>query len=321
MPSSTQLARASSPATSSAANTTKTVSFTPSAFPALTIVHPQVWWPYQLGAQPLYTLATSVSRNGTVLDSTSETFGIRTVRSYLTGSNTAEPNGARAFKINGVPIVIRGGGYSPNLLLHYSSVDSYFGAQEENRPLHALYALDSGTVTLDNLSDVTQSGLTVEAKVYSITGRLLDDQTAGGITLSSQQVKNKVLTPVVPKPGASPAQVYFVELLLSQHGTAADRNVYWLSTWQDNDITLFPGESQTLTVTYDSADLAGATPVISVSGWNAAKLDIAAPSPNGGWESAPMRGNDPRPMPRVHGFATTYPVNWWLTRRGIKDIM
>ena len=49
------------------------------------------------------------------------------------------------------------------------------------------------------------------------------------------------------------------------------------SIWQNNDITLFPGESQTLTVTYDSADLQGATPVISVSGWNLPKLDIAAP--------------------------------------------
>jgi exo-1,4-beta-D-glucosaminidase len=651
------------------ANTTKTVSFTPSAFPGLTIVHPRVWWPYQLGAQPLYTLTTSVSQDGAAADSTSETFGIRTVTSYLTGSSKAEPNGARAFKINGVPVVIRGGGFSPDLLLHYSSADtarqialmknmglntirleghlmpadfyqqmdqagilinagfqccdawelqgsgltspadyavmqnsataiaqdlrdhpsvfsfqwsdqpplanqesvtlaafsqqdfdqpvissaeyssspklgvsgekegpydwvppdywydtthfdsddssqtnaggswgydseqsagdtiptvdslnrfmspsdlsslwqspdanqyhlndenscslnytfgtackfdaamsarygkpsslaqyveeaqaqdyenvraqfeafidhadntplpstgtiywqmnkgwpsllwnlygsdgdqagSYFGAQEANRPLHALYALDNGTVTLDNLSKTTQSGLTVEAKVYSVTGALLNDQTASGITLGGQQVRNKVLTPVVPKAGGSPVRDYFVELLLSQNGTAADRNVYWLSTqqdatnwsetldnpagvittyanlhalrtlatsslsataattrqagpdgadlattvtirntsssavafllradvrrgtasgrelpgdnelqsstWQDNDITLFPGESQTLTVTYDSADLDGAAPVISVSGWNAARIDITAPSP------------------------------------------
>jgi exo-1,4-beta-D-glucosaminidase len=39
------------------------------------------------------------------------------------------------------------------------------------------------------------------------------------------------------------------------------------SIWQDNDITLFPGESQTLTVTYDSSDLGANTPVITVSGW------------------------------------------------------
>jgi exo-1,4-beta-D-glucosaminidase len=655
------------------ANTTKTVSFTPSAFPGLTIAEPQVWWPYQLGAQPLYTLATSVSQNGAALDTTSEKFGIRTVTSYLTGTSTAEPNGARAFKINGVPIVIRGGGFSPNLLLHYSSADtarqialmknmglntirleghlmpadfyqqmdqagilvnagfqccdawelqgsnltspadyavmqnsataiaqnlrdhpsvfsfqwsdqpplaeqesvtlaafaqqdfdqpvissaeyntspqlgvsgekegpydwvppnywydtthsdsgdstqtnaggswgydseqsagdtiptmdslnrfmspsdlsalwqkpdanqyhlnyenscslnytfgtackfdaamnarygkptslnqyveeaqaqdyenvraqfeafidhanntplpstgtiywqmnkgwpsllwnlygsdgdqagSYFGAQEANRPLHALYALDNGTVTLDNLSNATKSGLKVEAKVYSVAGALLGDQASSGITLRSQQVKNKVLTPVVPKPGSSPVQDYFVELLLSQNGTLVDRNVYWLSTqqdatnwaktlgnpagvittyanlhalrtlapssisataatvrqagpagadlattvtikntsasavafllradvrrgtasgqvlpgdselqsstWQDDDITLFPGESQTLTVTYDQADLAGATPVISVSGWNAATVDIAAPDQSSGW--------------------------------------
>jgi exo-1,4-beta-D-glucosaminidase len=48
------------------------------------------------------------------------------------------------------------------------------------------------------------------------------------------------------------------------------------SVWQDNDITLFPGESQTLTVTWSSADLQGASPVISVSGWNAPTIDILA---------------------------------------------
>jgi len=48
------------------------------------------------------------------------------------------------------------------------------------------------------------------------------------------------------------------------------------SIWQNNDITLFPGESQTLTVTWNSADLQGATPVISVSGPNIPKIDIPA---------------------------------------------
>ncbi len=624
-----------------------------------------MWWPYQLGAQPLYTLSTSVSQNNSVLNSTSETFGIRNVTSSLVGSSSAEPSGARAFKINGVPIVIRGGGFSPNIFLHYSAADiakqialmknmgvntirleghimppdffaqmdqagilvnagyqccdawelqssglttsadfaimqnsaltigqnlrnhpsvfsfqwsdlapttqqesvtlsalqqadftdpvissaeyrsstqlgasgekegpydwvppnywydtthadtndstqtnaggswgydseesagdtvptldslnrfmsaadlsnlwqnpkanqyhlnyeprcktgyafgtmchfdtalssrygswsslsqyveeaqaqdyentraqfeafidhanntplpftgtiywqmnkgwpsllwnlynsdgdqagSYFGTQEANRPLHALYALDNGTVTLDNLGGQPQSGLSVEAKVYSLAGAVLDDQTASNITLASQQVLNKVLTPKVP--AGSPVQAYFVELQLKQNGTLLDRNVYWLSTqpdavnwnktlgqpqgvistyanltslqtlpqasvtdtattvsqpgpdgadrattvtitntsasaaafllradvrrgtasgqelpgdnelqssvWQGNDITLFPGESQKLTVTWNSADLQGATPVVSVSGWNVPKVDIPAP--------------------------------------------
>jgi exo-1,4-beta-D-glucosaminidase len=652
------------------ASTTQTAQFTPSAYPSLTITDPQVWWPYQLGAQPLYTLATSVAQNGTTLDSTSETFGIRTVTSYLTsGTSSGAPSGARAFEINGVPIVIRGGGFSPNIFLHYSSADiakqialmknmglntirleghlmpadfyqqmdqagilvnagfqccdawelessgltstadysimqnsalaigeslrnhpsvfsfqwsdepplaeqesvtltafaqadfddpvissaeyqsspqlgtsgekegpydwvppnywydtthfdskdstqtnaggswgydseesagdtiptmdslnrfmsptdlsnlwqdpdynqyhtnyeatcgsnytfgtlcafdaaldarygkptslsqyveeaqaqdyedtraqfeafidhanntpvpstgtiywqmnkgwpsllwnlygsdgdqagSYFGTQEANRPLHALYALDNGTVTLDNLNNATESGLSVESRVISLSGTVLDDQTASNITLASQQVLNNVLTPKVPAAGSSPVQVYFVELLLKRSGTLVDRNVYWLSTqqdavnwkktldkpvgaistyanlqalqtlpqssisatatttsqagpdgadtattvtvtntsastvafliradvrrgtasgtaasgdnelqssiWQDNDITLFPGESQTLTATYDSADLQGATPVISLSGWNLPTTYIAAPIP------------------------------------------
>jgi exo-1,4-beta-D-glucosaminidase len=653
------------------ASTTQTVSFTPASFPALTITSPQVWWPYQMGAQPLYTLGVSVAQSGTTVNSTSETFGIRTVTSYLTGSNAIEPSGARAFKINGVPIVIRGGGWSPNLFLHYSAADtakqiaimknmgvnairleghimpadffeqmdaagilvnggfqccdawelqssgltttadfailqnsaltigqnlrnhpsvfsfqwsdlnpttqqesvsltafqqadftdatfsnpvpiissaeyrsstqlgvsgqkegpydwvppnywydtthlgtdstvtnaggswgydseesagdtvptldslnrfmsasdlsnlwqsakanqyhlnyetrcttgysfgtlchfdkalsarygassslsqyveqaqaqdyentraqfeafidhanntplpstgtiywqmnkgwpsmlwnlynfdgdqagSYFGAQEANRTLHALYALDNGTVTLDNLSNAIQSGLTVESKVYNLSGTLLNDQTSSSISLTSQQVMNNVLTPVVP---TGPVQTYFVELLLRQNGALVDRNVYWLSTqqdatnwskslgqpvgvistyanltglqtlpqsaisvtaatthtsgpggdltttvtitntsaatvsfllradvrrgtatgqelsgdnelqssiWSGNDITLWPGESQALTVSYTTADLQGNTPVISVYGWNVPKIDIAAPVP------------------------------------------
>jgi exo-1,4-beta-D-glucosaminidase len=644
------------------ASTTQTVSFTPSSFPSLTISSPQVWWPYQLGAQPLYTLGVSVAQGTTQYNSTSETFGIRTATSSLVGSNAIEPSGARAFKINGVPIVIRGGGYDPNLFLHYSAADtakqialmknmglntirleghimpsdwfqqmdaagilvnggfqccdawevsgtltqaqlnvlqnsaqaigtnlrnhpsvfsfqwsdnqpssqqesvsitgftaadfypqtpliasaeykstatlgpsgqkegpydwvppnywydtthlgsdstvtnaggawgydseesagdtiptldslnrfmsasdesnlwqntkfnqfhlnyeprcksgyafgtlchfdnalssrygawsslaqyvqeaqaqdyentraqfeafiahanntplpstgtiywqmnkgwpsmlwtlynndgdqagSYFGAQEANRSLHAIYALDNGTVTLDNLSNTTQAGLSVEAKVYNLAGTVLDDKTASNLTLASQQVLTGVLTPTVP---ASPVQTYFVELQLRQNGTLVDRNVYWLSTqpdavnwnktlgqpqgtltqyanltglqtlpqssvsatastvnqagpdgadrattvtitntssstvgfllradvrrgtaggqelsgdnelqsslWQNNDITLFPGESQTLTVTWNSADLQGATAVVSVSGWNVPKIDILA---------------------------------------------
>jgi len=644
-------------------NATSTVAISPAQDGHLRLRRPAVWWPYQMGAQPLYTLATSVAQNGTTLDSTSETFGIRTVTSSLTtGTSSGAPSGMRQFSVNGVPILIRGGGFSPNIFLHYSSADiarqialmknmglntirleghimppdffeqvdaagilvnagyqccdawelqssglttsadfqimqnsaltigqnlrnhpsvfsfqwsdlpptaqqesvslaafsqadftdpiissaeyssspqlgvsgqkegpydwvppdywydtthfdtndstqtnaggswgydseqsagdtvptldslnrfmsagdlsnlwqntkanqyhlnyeprcktgysfgtlcrfdtalssrygswsslaayveeaqaqgyentraqfeafidhanntplpstgtiywqmnkgwpsllwtlygsdgdqagSYFGVQEANRSLHAMYALDNGTVTLDNLGSTTQSGLSVEAKVYSLAGTVLDDQTASNITLTGQQVRSRVLTPKVP--AGNPVQVYFVELLLKRSGTLIDRNVYWLSTqpdvvnwtktlgqpqgtlsqyaslqslqtlpqssisatastvsqpgpdgadrattvtitntspstvafllradvrrgtasgqelpgdnelqssiWQGNDITLFPGESQTLTVTWNSADLQGATPVVSLSGWNVPKIDI-----------------------------------------------
>jgi exo-1,4-beta-D-glucosaminidase len=641
------------------ANSTQTVAFAPSTFPSLTIANPQVWWPYQLGAQPLYTLAASVSQGTTVLNSTSETFGIRSVTSYLIGQSAAAPSGVRAFKVNNVPIVVRGGGWDPDLFLrydptdtarqiglmkamgvntirleghlmppdwyqqmdaagilvnagyqccdfwestsytaaqnanyqltaqsvgqilrnhpsvfsfqwsdsaptasqeslalngfaaadysgpfissaeynsspqlgasgekegpydwvppsywydttHYSTGDSsltnaggswgydseqsagntvptldsinrllsaadqaalwqspganqyhnnyegtrhtgyhfgtlynldtaitgrygawsslsqyveeaqvqnyedtraqfeafidhstnasapstgtiywqlnkgwptllwslynndydqagaYFGVQKADRPLHAIYALDNGTVTVDNLGAASESGVTVESKVYNTSGSLLDDKTSGTLTLASQQVVNSVLKPTTPTASGT---VYFVELLVRQNGTLVDRNVYWQPTtpdvvnwsktignpqatmsqyanlkalqslpqasvtatatassqpgpagsdrlvtvtitnnsptpavgfflradirrgiaagaelsgdnelqtsiWNDNDVTLWPGESETLTATYSSADLQGATPVVSVSGWNVPKIDV-----------------------------------------------
>jgi exo-1,4-beta-D-glucosaminidase len=641
------------------ANSTQTVSFTPATFPSLTIASPRIWWPYQLGAQPVYQLATSVSQGGTVLNSTTETFGIRTVTSSLVGASPMAPNGVRQFRINNVPIVVRGGGFDPDLFLRYSAADidkqialmkamgvntirleghlmpddfyqrmdaagilvnagyqccdfweassygsadsatyqqsarsvgqtvrnhpsvfsfqwsdnaptsaqetlalqgfaaadyagpfissaeyrsspqlgaagekegpydwvppsywydtthsgggdltnsggswgydseqsagntvptldsinrflsaadqaalwqtpganqyhnnyegtkhtgyafgtlfnldtsitnrygawsslnqyvlqaqvagyentraqfeafidhstnsaapstgtiywqlnkgwptllwslynndgdqagAYFGVQTANRPLHAIYALDNGTVTLDNLGPTSQSGLSVESKVYSTAGAVLDDRTSGTITLASQQVVNNVLTPTVPTAANT---VYFVELLLRQNGVLVDRNVYWQPTtpdvlnwnktigspqatvksyanlqalqslpqaavtatattvsqagpagadrlttvtiantssaptvgfflradirrgtaagtelsgdnelqsslWAGNDITLWPGESQTITVAWQSSDLQGATPVVSVSGWNLPKIDVVA---------------------------------------------
>jgi exo-1,4-beta-D-glucosaminidase len=642
-----------------AANTTQTVSFTPAAFPALTVASPQIWWPYQLGAQPLYTLDTSVAQNSVVLNSTASTFGIRTVTTSLVGASPIAPNGVRQFAIDNVPIVIRGGGFDPDLFLRYSPADTakqialmkglgvnalrleghlmpddfyqqmdaagilinagyqccdfwestsystadqatyqlsaqslgqtlrnhpsvfsfqwsdnnptstqeslalngfaaadysgpfissaeykssaqlgasgekegpydwvppsywydtthsgggdltnsggswgydseqsagntiptldslnrflsasdeaalwqspganqyhnnyegtkhigyafgtcfnldtsitqrygawsslnqyveeaqvanyentraqfeafidhstnaaapstgtiywqvnkgwptllwslynndgdqagaYFGVQTADRPLHALYALDTGAVTVDNLGSSSQSGLTVESKVYDTAGTLLNDQTSASLSLAAQQVQTGVLTPVVP---TTPGNVYFVELLVRQSGTVVDRNVYWLPTtgdvvswnkttgspqatlrsyanltglqslapasvsasettvtqagpagadrlttvtitntstgptvgfflradlrrgttagaelagdnelqssmWNGNDITLWPGESQTITVRWQSADLNGATPVISLSGWNVPKTDILA---------------------------------------------
>jgi hypothetical protein len=62
-------------------------------------------------------------------------------------------------------------------------------------------------------------------------------------------------------------------------GLLAGDNELQSSIWQDNDITLFPGESQTLTVTYDSSDLGANTPVITVSGWNVPQVNIPAPVP------------------------------------------
>ncbi len=259
----------------------------------------------------------------------------------------------------------------------YDQAGSYFGAKKANEPLHVLYAYGDGTVSVDNLSSRAVSGLSVDAKVYSLGGRLLDERTATGLTVASGRVARGLLHPHLPATTTPPrpARSYFVELLLRQaDGTIVDRNVYWLSTqpdivdwpatignaggfgtitqyadlrrlrtlppatvsvtaqtrsepgpdgadtvtdvtitndsskpavafflradlrrgtsagtpaagdnevlpvfWNDNDVTLWPGESETLTAEYRRAALRGATPVVSVSGWNRPVLDVAAP--------------------------------------------
>ncbi len=261
----------------------------------------------------------------------------------------------------------------------YDQAGAYFGAKKANEDVHALYAYDTGQVTIDNLTGMSQRGLSVESKVYDVSGKVLDDQTTmHPLTLAPQQVRNGVLTPDVPAATTppAPAKTYFVELILRQHGTVVDRNVYWLSTqqdvldwnstegnpqadngspltqyadmtalqklpsepvqvtadtvpedgthgddvvtnvtitnpssnpavafflradirrgnadgtaqsgdnevlpitWSDNDITLWPGESQTLTASYRSSLLDGAVPVVSVYGWNVPNAVFAAP--------------------------------------------
>ena len=77
-----------------------------------------------MGGQPLYSLHTSLTQAGAAPDTESETFGIRTVTSSLIGPAPSAPKGSRQFKINGVPFVIRGGGWSEDLFLHYSAADT-----------------------------------------------------------------------------------------------------------------------------------------------------------------------------------------------------
>lgn len=46
-------------------------------------------------------------------------------------------------------------------------------------------------------------------------------------------------------------------------------------SWSDNDITLWPGESETLTVSYKQGELHGGSPVISVAGWNVPAVNVS----------------------------------------------
>ena len=88
------------------------------------VVHPAVWWPYAMGAQPLYRLRMSVGAPHGASDAAAETFGIRTITTRLIGASPIAPQGSRQFLVNGRPFVFRGGGWSEDLFLRYSAADT-----------------------------------------------------------------------------------------------------------------------------------------------------------------------------------------------------
>jgi exo-1,4-beta-D-glucosaminidase len=126
----------------------RTVSLTPEHHPELVLNAPRLWWPYALGEPNLYTatltfdigvlapattssnasagvnpasagqgkppLRKTPAARGITSDTAQVRFGIREV--------TAEPSteGHRLFKINGRKLLIRGGGWSSDMLLRYS---------------------------------------------------------------------------------------------------------------------------------------------------------------------------------------------------------
>jgi exo-1,4-beta-D-glucosaminidase len=90
---------------------TQVVQFTSDKFPILRIKRPKVWWPYSMGAQDLHELNLRFVIGNDLSDDQSIRFGIREVTSDL------NPQGARQFYINGRKILIRGGGWSPDMLL------------------------------------------------------------------------------------------------------------------------------------------------------------------------------------------------------------
>ncbi len=89
----------------------RVVTFTPEKFPQLNLSQPRLWWPAKLGPQNLYELAMEFDAGGTVSDRGAITFGIREITSELSDK------GYRVFKINGKSILIRGAGWSPDMML------------------------------------------------------------------------------------------------------------------------------------------------------------------------------------------------------------
>ncbi len=92
------------------ARATKRVVLTPEQHPELRLANPRLWWPRGLGLPQLQVVDLRFMMGPQATDLTSIRFGIREVADYRT------PEGQRGFKINGKPVLIRGAGWTDDLL-------------------------------------------------------------------------------------------------------------------------------------------------------------------------------------------------------------
>lgn len=103
------------------------VRVTPDSFPQLRVANPRLWWPAELGKPELYTLDLAFDVGGRVSDRARLPFGIREITAEMT------PKGARLFRVNGRRILIRGGGWAP---------DMFFRPEPVRQDEQLRYALD-----------------------------------------------------------------------------------------------------------------------------------------------------------------------------------
>jgi exo-1,4-beta-D-glucosaminidase len=87
------------------------LTFSPADTPQLDMKKPRLWWPYAMGRPELHSLRVQATVDGAVSDARTIEFGIEEVTSELVSKK------CRLFKINGRPVLIRGGGWSQDMML------------------------------------------------------------------------------------------------------------------------------------------------------------------------------------------------------------
>ncbi|MEU9254425.1 exo-beta-D-glucosaminidase [Streptomyces sp. NPDC048270] len=111
----------------------RTLVFTPADHSALRLSPPRVWWPASMGEQPMYALDLTAAVGTATSDTAHQSFAVRDVQAPLNA------DGARQYRINGRPLLIKGGGWSPDEFLRWDRTYA------EDR---LKYALDLGLNTL-----------------------------------------------------------------------------------------------------------------------------------------------------------------------------
>jgi len=93
------------------AGETLSCNFSPTEFPQLSVKNVKLWWANGMGAPNLYKLKADFVINNKVSDHIEKRYGIREIQSHL------DENKNRAFELNGRFILIKGGGWTDDVLL------------------------------------------------------------------------------------------------------------------------------------------------------------------------------------------------------------
>ncbi|WP_339840015.1 glycoside hydrolase family 2 TIM barrel-domain containing protein [uncultured Maribacter sp.] len=93
------------------ANCSILIEYDPAAYPQLNVDNPRLWWPVHLGNPDLYKLEFQFIINDNISDTIEVNFGIREVEDYWINDIH------RGYKINGKKVLIKGAGWTDDLLL------------------------------------------------------------------------------------------------------------------------------------------------------------------------------------------------------------
>jgi exo-1,4-beta-D-glucosaminidase len=90
----------------------RAIAIAPDSAASLNVQNPRLWWPYQMGEPYLHKLTLEfIPEKGPASDQQTIAFGVVQTDSELTS------DGYRLFKVNGKPVLVRGGGWAPDMML------------------------------------------------------------------------------------------------------------------------------------------------------------------------------------------------------------
>ncbi|MBN1985416.1 MAG: hypothetical protein JW761_03875 [Prolixibacteraceae bacterium] len=90
---------------------TVSVKFSPQEFSQLSVNDVKLWWPNGMGEPNLYPLKAEFVSGNKIIDKVEKKYGIREIDSYLNEDKN------RAFEVNGKFVLIKGGGWTDDVLL------------------------------------------------------------------------------------------------------------------------------------------------------------------------------------------------------------